>query len=120
MPLQNSENLEDQDRAVELMDALAIGASSTKLASYFSDCAEHARKHRGVVASFGRFPHKNAAVGRDTSEAELVFLEDGAGWAQVLDHHTIVFIYTSYDIYSYRSRRLTRLISLGYNSKIWT
>jgi uncharacterized protein (DUF924 family) len=55
MPLQNSENLEDQDRAVELMEALAIDAFGTKLASYFSDCAVHARQHRGVVASFGRF-----------------------------------------------------------------
>lgn len=85
MPLQNSENLEDQDRAVELMEALAIDTSGTQLASYFSDCAEHARHHRGVVASFGRFPHKNAAVGRDTSEAELAFLEDGAGWAHIVD-----------------------------------
>merc|ERR1712232_1345427 len=75
----------DQDRAVELMEALASDAFGTKLASYFTDCAEHARQHRDVVASFGRLPHKNAAVGRDSSESELAFLADGAGWAQVVD-----------------------------------
>jgi uncharacterized protein (DUF924 family) len=53
MPFQHSENLEDQNRAVllftELGDEQQLG---------------YAKKHRDVIARFGRFPHRNAILGR--------------------------------------------------------
>jgi uncharacterized protein (DUF924 family) len=53
MPFQHSENLEDQNRAVllftELGDEQQLG---------------YAKKHRELIARFGRFPHRNAILGR--------------------------------------------------------
>lgn len=84
MPLQHSECLDDQNRAVELMDALMVDASGTEVGSYLAECAAFARTHQSVVAIFGRFPHRNAILGRDTSEAEFAFLKDdvSSGWGQ--------------------------------------
>ena len=43
----------------------------------FSDprTADFARRHRNVIARFQRFPHRNAALGRVSSAAELAFLQ---------------------------------------------
>lgn len=59
MPFQHSENLADQDRAVLLQTATDS-----------SDFASAARKHRDVIARFGRFPHRNAILGRPPRAAE--------------------------------------------------
>ncbi|MEL7091440.1 MAG: DUF924 family protein [Pseudomonadota bacterium] len=73
MPLEHSENLCDQDRAVRLIHE-RMGDPHYLL---------HARAHREVIRSFGRFPHRNAALGRKTSEAEATFLHNG-GYGSVL------------------------------------
>jgi uncharacterized protein (DUF924 family) len=41
---------------------------------------DFARKHREVIARFGRFPHRNAVLGRESTAEERAFLEDGPGW----------------------------------------
>jgi uncharacterized protein (DUF924 family) len=64
LPFEHSEALADQDRAVALCEGLD---------SY----ARYARIHRDVIARFGRFPHRNAALGRDTTAEEQAFLEAG-------------------------------------------
>lgn len=64
LPLEHSEDLADQERCCRLMAALDENA----------DWAEWAEKHREVIARFGRFPHRNAALGRTSSEAERAFL----------------------------------------------
>jgi len=66
LPLQHSEDMADQDRQVELFQ--------TRMERKPDDrWAEH---HHGVVARFGRFPHRNAALGRETTAEEAAFLED--------------------------------------------
>jgi len=74
MPLEHSENQCDQDRAVRLI-ATRMPEASTQLL--------HARAHREVIRKFGRFPFRNAALGRSTTPAEAKWLDAGAYGATV-------------------------------------
>ncbi len=67
MPFDHSENLADQDRAVELLSPIS------------ENHAYHARSHRDLIARFGRFPHRNDILGRTTTAEEQAFL-DGGGY----------------------------------------
>ena len=64
MPLMHSEELAVHEQALPLF-------------AHFSDLrtADFARRHRDVIARFGRFPHRNAALGRVSSPEELAFLQ---------------------------------------------
>ena len=74
LPFEHSESLEDQDRALELMGALDAFAPTR-------DASEWARRHRVVIARFGRFPHRNAALGRESTAEEREFLaQPGSGF----------------------------------------
>lgn len=66
MPFMHSELLADQDRCVRLCQASGDGGLS-----------EYATVHRDVIARFGRFPHRNRIIGRDTTPAEQEFLDAG-------------------------------------------
>lgn len=69
LPFMHSENLDDQRRSVELHETYGPEAG-----------LNWARGHRDVIARFGRFPHRNARLGRQSTASELDFLEakDGA------------------------------------------
>ncbi len=75
MPLMHSENLFDQDRAVRLICARMPDAGDGNL--------PHAKAHREIIRKFGRFPFRNAALGRKTTDAEQDFLDNG-GYAAIL------------------------------------
>ena len=65
MPFMHSEALVDQDRCVRLFEEL--------------DDAEqlrYANEHRDVIKKFGRFPHRNRALGRVTTPTEQAFLDN--------------------------------------------
>jgi uncharacterized protein (DUF924 family) len=66
MPLVHSEDLADQERAVSLFDALGLPEN-----------LRSAREHRDIIARFGRFPHRNEVLGRETTPQERIFLEEG-------------------------------------------
>jgi len=66
LPLEHSEDLADQERCVELM--------TSRLESPVSH--EYAEAHRRIIARFGRFPHRNAALGRESTAEELAFLQE--------------------------------------------
>ncbi|MBB3712533.1 uncharacterized protein (DUF924 family) [Limimaricola variabilis] len=74
LPLMHSENLVDQDRAVRLFHERMPEAKDNLL---------HARAHRKVIREFGRFPFRNAALGRETTDAEREWLEAG-GYGAVI------------------------------------
>ncbi|OYY95433.1 MAG: hypothetical protein B7Y41_02715 [Hydrogenophilales bacterium 28-61-23] len=63
MPLMHSENLADQDQSVALFERAGLVANLR--------FAEH---HRGIVRRFGRFPHRNAILGRDSTPEEIAYL----------------------------------------------
>jgi uncharacterized protein (DUF924 family) len=74
LPLMHSESPSDQDRCVRLMTARLAGQPENLL---------HARAHREVIRRFGRFPHRNAALGRRTTGPEAAFLDSGGYGAVV-------------------------------------
>ncbi len=75
MPLEHSEDLAMQDRSVAEFERLAAEDERMK------DALDYAIKHREVVAQFGRFPHRNAILGRASTAAEQTYLaQPGAGF----------------------------------------
>jgi uncharacterized protein (DUF924 family) len=74
MPLVHSEHLAHQERAVELFEKL-LDDASPEVRSAFEPNAKYARAHRDIVARFGRFPHRNSVLGRDSTAEEVEFLK---------------------------------------------
>jgi uncharacterized protein (DUF924 family) len=74
LPLEHAESLEMQERSVSLYEQLAHEAAAAERA-LFDNFLDYARKHRDVVARFGRFPHRNEILGRASTPDELEFLK---------------------------------------------
>ncbi|OWG37760.1 hypothetical protein CAQ69_14085 [Stutzerimonas stutzeri] len=72
--LEHAENLAVQDLAVAHFTALRDIAAEHEQA-LFRDFLDYAERHRDVISRFGRFPHRNAILGRDSSDAEQSFLQ---------------------------------------------
>jgi uncharacterized protein (DUF924 family) len=66
LPFEHSELLEDQERACALFRAEGD-----------ADKLKWAELHADIIRRFGRFPHRNAALGRTTTPEEQAFLDDG-------------------------------------------
>jgi len=77
MPLQHAEDLDLQRRSVERFESLA---SEVDVAwrDQFVENVRYAREHHDIVERFGRFPHRNRILGRESTEEELRYLADGA------------------------------------------
>jgi len=73
LPLEHSEALADQQRSVALFTALRDEAPPA-LHNTFANYLDYAVRHHDVVARFGRFPHRNAVLGRVSSAEEAAFL----------------------------------------------
>jgi uncharacterized protein (DUF924 family) len=67
-PLMHSETLTNQDQSVRLY-LMNFGHGSPYL--------QHALAHREIIRSFGRFPYRNAALGRESTPEETAFIEEG-------------------------------------------
>jgi uncharacterized protein (DUF924 family) len=74
MPLMHSEALSVQERCVELFQQLSREVDGSARASMLSRIG-FAERHRDIVKKFGRFPHRNALLGRESSADELAFLD---------------------------------------------
>ena len=72
--LEHAENLAVQDLAVAHFTALRDIAAEHEQA-LFRDFLDYAERHREVISRFGRFPHRNAILGRDSCDAEQSFLQ---------------------------------------------
>jgi uncharacterized protein (DUF924 family) len=75
MPLMHSENLCDQDRCVRLMHE--------RMPAHGAQTLLHARAHRAVIRQFGRFPSRNAALNRASTEVEKHYISQG-GYGETL------------------------------------
>src|SRR5690606_7258204 len=64
LPFEHSEDIKDQQRSVELFAQLG-----TETIWY-----DYAVQHLEIIEEFGRFPHRNEALGRESSEAEKAYL----------------------------------------------
>ncbi len=75
LPLEHAENLEDQERCVTEMRAMAA-AVPANFAATASGYVDYAIRHRDIIARFGRFPHRNAILGRRSTPEEIAFLQE--------------------------------------------
>ena len=69
MPFEHAEDARMQERSVQLFEALA--RTDPRCAARLITPL----RHRGVIARFGRFPHRNVILGRSSSAEELAFLQ---------------------------------------------
>lgn len=69
MPLMHSENLADQDESVRLFTAAGLNANT-----------RFAQHHREIIRRFGRFPHRNAILGRSSTAEEISYLNSKAAF----------------------------------------
>lgn len=69
MPFMHSEEMADQDRGLALYTALGIENNLRYMIA-----------HRHVIARFGRFPHRNDILGRNSTPEEIAFLKDPKAW----------------------------------------
>lgn len=74
LPFEHSEDIADQDRSVELFHELAAAVPEDHRET-FAEFFDYAVRHRDVIARFGRFPHRNQILGRESTPEELTFLE---------------------------------------------
>lgn len=69
MPWQHREDANDQARSVELFESLGL-----------AEPLDYARQHQAVIEQFGRFPHRNPALGRPSTAAETAFSREHPGF----------------------------------------
>jgi uncharacterized protein (DUF924 family) len=68
LPFEHAEDLACQDEALRLFGALAAESPE------HADTLDYARRHRDIIARFGRFPHRNEVLGRPSTPDEEAFL----------------------------------------------
>ena len=66
LPLMHSESLEDQELGLEMMEKFGVEGN-----------VKAAVEHRDIIVKFGRFPHRNSVLGRQTTSEEQAFLDNG-------------------------------------------
>ncbi|QTD56960.1 DUF924 family protein [Parasphingorhabdus cellanae] len=69
MPFMHSEDLDDQTRSLGLFTALGI-----------ENNIKFAKAHRDIIVKYGRFPHRNEVLGRETRPEEQAAIEQGSDW----------------------------------------
>ena len=102
LPLEHSELIADQKLCVRLIKQLAdkvkkqyvvggvsksidedVDEKSNEYQKMFSSYIEYAVMHHDIIAEYGRFPHRNRLLGRQSTQAELAYLKnDGHGFGQ--------------------------------------
>ena len=81
LPFEHAEGADAQDEAVRLFTRLADAQASTPLAADLRNMLDYAQRHRAVIQRFGRFPHRNAILGRPSTDEELAYLaQPGSGF----------------------------------------
>jgi uncharacterized protein (DUF924 family) len=80
MPLMHAEDRAVQDASVAAFAALHAEASAAGAApavvEILAGAVDYARRHAAIVARFGRYPHRNAILGRASTDEELAFLRE--------------------------------------------
>lgn len=74
LPLEHSQAIADQERAVQLFEQLASDVTAAQK-STFDGFHQYAIRHRDIIVRFGRFPHRNEILGRTSTEEESAFLK---------------------------------------------
>ncbi len=78
LPLEHAEDIQAQQRSVELYKKLADESKDTPYGEVMVESYDYAVMHLRIIEQFGRFPHRNAIVQRESTDEEIKFLESGA------------------------------------------
>jgi uncharacterized protein (DUF924 family) len=70
LPFEHCETLDNQDRFIALLEGCL-----REFGEVAAEFLEYGHKHRDIIRRFGRFPHRNEALGRETTEDEAEFLK---------------------------------------------
>lgn len=76
LPFEHAEDIESQRRSVVLFEQL-LDRVPEEMRPHFESTLSFARRHHEVIKRFGRFPHRNALLGRSSTDEELNYLESG-------------------------------------------
>lgn len=80
LPLEHAEDAASQESSVVAFEQLHQ-ESPPELRDFFAQTLDYAYRHRNVIEEFGRFPHRNAILGRQSTAAEKIYLsQPGAGF----------------------------------------
>ena len=80
LPFEHSEDAADQTLSVELFERVVADARP-EFRAYAETVLDYARRHKDVIDRFGRFPHRNAILGRTNTPEEATYLaEPGSGF----------------------------------------
>lgn len=77
LPLEHSEALEDQDLSVQKYQAM-LRTASVENRQKLKGFVDYADLHRDIIVRFGRFPHRNAVLGRSSTPEELEYLKQAS------------------------------------------
>ena len=79
MPFEHAEDMASQREAIRLFDALQADATDHTREA-FKSALDYAHRHADVIAKFGRFPHRNEALGRASTREERVWVKQRGGF----------------------------------------
>lgn len=74
LPLEHSEDLAIQEKSVQAFEKLHED-SPEDVKSFFHDNLDYAYRHKKIIDEFGRYPHRNEALGRKSTKEEISFLD---------------------------------------------
>jgi uncharacterized protein (DUF924 family) len=75
MPFEHAEDRALQAQSVALFEQLLADAAGSPHFEVLTNALDYARRHEAVVRRFGRFPHRNAILGRESTPEEVAFLQ---------------------------------------------
>lgn len=75
MPLMHAEDLASHDLAVEAFGELAAATAHLARAPSYASAVDFEQRHRRIIERFGRYPHRNALLGRESTPEEVAFLD---------------------------------------------
>ena len=83
IPLMHSENVEDGELCLKLVDELVeANKDSEEMSGYFKSVQNYAKDHLEVIKKYGRYPTRNKALGRENTPEEEEYLKTANSWGQ--------------------------------------
>lgn len=77
MPYEHQESPEAQGACLGLMQALVDDTSASALQEVMRGYLRHAHHHHEIIERFGRYPHRNEILGRESTDEEVTYLTEG-------------------------------------------
>ncbi|MCE2595234.1 DUF924 domain-containing protein [Motilimonas cestriensis] len=76
LPYEHSENMQDQEQCLALMQGMLEDAHSLEAQQLVQQYLQFAEDHYAIIRRFGRYPHRNAVLGRPSRQIEVRYLAD--------------------------------------------